>query len=92
MTHQPGCNCGLPPDAVVTAVLTVVEYIDANGQLWKADFSEDGSGEELEFGKTVELCEWVKMVHQLPVLVDMIHDYVYGDEGEEDDEGDYATV
>lgn len=91
MTHEPDCDCGIPEKAIVTGVLHVVEYIDEQGDTWKIDLSNDGSGSELSTAKYIELSEWGRMIATAPVLAEMvhslIHDYVYG-EGDDEDAAD----
>jgi hypothetical protein len=81
-------NCPeIPDDAVILSVLHIVEYLDPNGELVKADYSHDGADQELELGKVLELAEWAKAIAVMPLIVNMIED-----EDDEDDEEKPAKV
>ncbi|WPH57821.1 hypothetical protein [Mycobacterium phage WXIN] len=79
--HNEECTCGgIPEGAIVTNVLTIVEYMDTDGEIWKSDFSHDSAGNELPLGKMLELCSWGQMIAQAPVLADLVHGYLQSDE------------
>ncbi|AYR00069.1 hypothetical protein PBI_NEBKISS_134 [Mycobacterium phage Nebkiss] len=74
----------LPDGAVVTNVLTVVEYLDpSTGELYKADFSRDSSGSEIDHGKLLELCSFAKMMYEAPIIADLVMGYVQSLEDDE---------
>ncbi|AEJ92224.1 hypothetical protein SEA_YEET_161 [Mycobacterium phage Yeet] len=72
--HDEDCTCGIPEGAVVMNVLTVVEYMTEDGEIWKGDFSHDSAGNEMDHGKLLELCEWARMIRSMSIMADMIHD------------------
>ena len=76
------CTCGgIPEGAVVTNVLEVEEYLHPEtGELWRADFSHDSAGGDLDHGKLLELCEWARMMREAPILADMVCSYLHDDE------------
>lgn len=75
---------GVPEGALVLNQLHIVEYIDTDGELYKMDLSYSRDGEDLSSGKYFELCEWARMMAMAPHLADMIHDHVYGEEGDDE--------
>lgn len=86
------CECGLPSSALVLNVLHVVEYMDDKGEIWKIDLSHDNGGEEISAGKAFELSEWAKMFHQAEILGEMVRDYVFGCDDDDDDGSQPAYV
>lgn len=80
------CECGgIPKDAVILNTLTIVEYMDAEGEIFKIDLSEDSAGEPLAYGKVLELAGWGRMINELPIVADMIRDFLIDDDGEEEE-------
>ena len=76
--HPAGCQCGVPENAIVTNVLTVVEYMHPDtGELWKADYSHNSADEPLEFGKVMELTEWARMFAQAEIMADLVRDHLF---------------
>lgn len=80
------CECGIPDNAIILSQLHIIEYIDPeDGSIFKIDLSCDGTGEnELSTAKYFEMIEWARMLAQAPILADMVRDYVY--EEDEDEE------
>lgn len=81
--HDEDHSSGVPEDAVVLSQLHIVEFMDSAGELWKADLSCDESGNELPLAKALELSEWAKAIHTAPMIADIVHSYVFGEEDEE---------
>lgn len=78
------CNLDIPAGAVVLNQLHVVEYLDPNGEIYKTDLSIGGDTRDLEMGKALELIEWARSFTVSPLIAEMVHDYVFGEEdGEE---------
>jgi hypothetical protein len=76
---------GPPPGAMVLNQLCVVEYIDPNdSEIYKMDLSHSRDGDDLETSKYFELAEWARMFATAPLLAELVHDHVYGED--EDDE------
>lgn len=80
------CSCGIPDDAILMNVLHIAEYMDSAGEIYKVDLSHDSSGEELLLGKAMELCEWARAIHTAPLIADLVHDFVFGDDDGDEDE------
>lgn len=79
------CACGIPNNAVILNQLHIVEYINAeDGEIYKVDMSAAGDGGEIAMGKSLELAEWAKAFTISPMIAEIVHDFVYGD----DDTGD----
>lgn len=81
------CAC-IPQDAVILNTLAIVEYLGSDGEIYKQDLSCAGDGDELSVGKAFELLEWGRAMTISPIIADMVHDYVFGD----DDGGEEAIV
>lgn len=79
----------IPAGAVVLNVLHVVEYMDTDGTIYKQDFSHtnDSQKSELALGKSFELIEWARALTTSSLYMDMIHDYAYGEDDDDEDEG-----
>jgi hypothetical protein len=77
--HDEECTC-IPEDATITSVLHIVEWMDSSGEIFKSDFSRDGADEELDYAKVLELAEFAKMIYQAPFLVDLVRQFVFGDD------------
>jgi hypothetical protein len=78
--HDEECTC-IPEDAIITSVLHVIEWLDPEtGETFKSDFSHDGAGEELDYDKILSLTEFARMVYQAPFLVDLVRQFVFGDD------------
>lgn len=78
------CDLDIPDKAVVLNILHIVEYLDPNGEIYKTDLSVGGDGRDLDIGKQLELIEWARSFAVSPLIAEMVHDYVFGDEdGEE---------
>ena len=81
------CSCGIPDNAVVLNTLNIVEYLDPeDGDIYKVDLSYGSDGDDLPTGKYLELAEWARMIASAPILADMIHDYVFGDDDDGNEE------
>ena len=76
------CNCAVPEDAQIVSVLHAIKYMSADGEIWRVDLSHDSVGDELAYGEIVEMADWVRMVNQLPLMADMLHSIMFGEEGE----------
>lgn len=74
----------IPEDSIILNVLRVVEYMVPDGRIFKQDLSYSSDGEDLDTGKASELVMFASVVASFPLLADMLHDYVYGEEGEDD--------
>lgn len=75
----------LPEGAVVLNVLHIVEYMDAeDGEIYKEDFSHASDGSDLAMGKAFELIEWARSFTVSSMIAEMVHDYVFP--GEDEDE------
>lgn len=80
------CSCGVPETAVILNQLNIVEFIDSDdGEIYKLDLSCGGDGEELPTSKYFELAEWARMMATAPVIADMVHDYIFGGDDDEDE-------
>lgn len=80
------CSCGVPENAIVLNQLHIVEFLDPDGDIYKIDLSVGGDGEELPTSKYYELAEWARMMASAPIIADMVHDYVFGDDDGDEDE------
>lgn len=76
----------LPKDAVILNELHIVEYMTDEGTFWD-DVSRAGDGDDLTFGKALELIERARAIQITPLIADVLHEYVF--EGDDEDE-DYA--
>ncbi|OMC55397.1 hypothetical protein A5747_13470 [Mycobacterium sp. IS-836] len=79
----------VPKSAVILNVIRVVEYMDADGVIHKDDFSYGGDGEDIEMGKALELIEWARAFTLSPTYLEMFHQFMSEEEGE-DEEDDFA--
>lgn len=82
------CSCGVPEKAVILNQLNIVEFLDPDdGEIYKLDLSCGGDGEELATSKYFELAEWARMMATAPIIADLVHDYVFGEDedGTEDE-------
>lgn len=78
----------IPDDAVLMNVLHVVEYLNPeDGEIYKADLSHAADGDDLMIGKAFELIEWARMLTITPMIGELIHDFVYGDDDGEEEVG-----
>lgn len=77
--HSEECTC-VPQDAVVLRELHIMEYMDAEGEIWKVDLSHNGSDGELPLGDVLELAEWAKAVATAPMIADIVHSFLTRDD------------
>jgi hypothetical protein len=82
----------IPADAVILNVLRIVEFMGADGEIYRQDLSCSSDGEDLSMGKSLELSEWARMFTVSPMLGELVHDYVFGEDedGGEDEEPAWA--
>lgn len=76
----------IPEGSVVLNVLTIVEYMDPDGTVMKADFSHAGDDRDLGIGKAFELIGYAQAFTTSSMYVDLIHDHVWSEDDEEDEE------
>lgn len=77
------CDLDIPPGAVVLNQLHIVEYLDpTDEEIYKIDLSAGADGSDLGMGKSLELIEWARSFTVSPLIADMVHEYVFGGDGE----------
>lgn len=78
----------LPDGAIVLSELRVIEFLDPeDGDIYVTDLSRGADGEDLPVGKALQLAEWARGYASLPMLAEMVHDFVYGEDESGDDSG-----
>ena len=74
----------LPEGSILMNVLQVVEFMDESGEVWKMDLSQSLDGGEMALGKSLELIEWARALASSSMVADLVHDYVWGGDDEEE--------
>lgn len=70
--HGEECTCGIPEDALVTAVVCAVEYLDRDGNVGRANLCHDGSEGPIDPDKVTVLTEWLKDFYHAADIADMV--------------------
>lgn len=73
------CTC-IPDDAVVLRELCVIEYMLADGEIRRVNYSHNGAGEVLDVEGTLFLAEWAKADALAPIHAMAIAALVEDDE------------
>ena len=70
-------------NGVILRELHIVEYMDeSDGEIYKVDFSHDGTGNDLPLEGVIALAEWAKAVAMAPMIADLVFQFM-NDDGEE---------
>ena len=73
----------LPSGAIIVSSLLVVEYMDADGEIYIESEATGSDAEELEFSKLLELLEHAKINAVAPYLAQAVASYCMEDDDEE---------
>lgn len=80
--HDEECTC-LGDGDVILRELRILEVLSAeDGEIYKIDWSNDGSGNPLEMADVLELAEFAKAMATAPLVADLVFGYMQSlDEG-----------
>lgn len=73
----------LEKECVVLSRVEVVEYFDPAGRLTWDTECVDGGGDLLPLGKVLEMLEWCRANQTLPIVAQLMADFVVADDDDE---------